>query len=255
MADNHRRRLLILGGTRDAATLAHQATEAFGDTLDVVSSLAGRTRPPALPGAVRVGGFGGTAGLTAFLRNDAINLLIDATHPFAQRISAHAADAACDAGIPRLSLIRPPWPLEPGGPWVDAADTAMAARMLRERGAQRVFLSTGVTDLAAFADLTDVFFLLRLLGDVPQSLPLRHVDIVHGKPPFTRSEEIALIERYDIDTMVTKNSGGALNQGKIEAVRVLGLPTIVIRRPAHPPGESVATVEDAVAWLRRTMPS
>jgi len=245
---SERSRVLILGGTRDAATLAYAAVAKFDDSVEIISSLAGRTATPELPGLVRSGGFGGADGLQKFLQQEKINALIDATHPFAAKISKSAATACDNANVARLSLIRPPWPLETGGPWIDVSSMEEAVETLENLKAERVFVSTGVTDLQAFARLSDVFFLVRLINKLP-NFPLANSTIVTGKPPFSMDEEITLMQDHRIDTMVTKNSGGDLNQGKIEAVTALNLRTIVIRRPVHPQGDQAETVEQSLEWL------
>jgi len=248
-----RRRVLILGGTYDAATLAYAVMQTFGDAVDVISSLAGRTRPPDLPGTVRIGGFGGADGLKAYLDSQNIDVLIDSTHPFAAQISRNAAAACAAANVERLSLIRPPWPLKPDGPWIEVPTIADAVDELRRLQVKRVFVSTGVTDLQAFASLPDVFFLVRLINGKPDGFPLENSFVVTGKPPFSKEQEMALIRNHQIEAMVTKNSGGDLNQGKIEAVTELHLPTLMIRRPDHPTGERVRTIEEAIVWLK-TLP-
>ncbi|MHC8507908.1 MAG: cobalt-precorrin-6A reductase [Rhodospirillales bacterium] len=245
-------RLLILGGTRDAAALAHGASARFGPRVDMVSSLAGHTTPPELPGRMRIGGFGGADGLAAHLRAENTHALIDATHPFAARISANAEAACRKTGTPRLMLVRPPWDLGADGPWIEAADARAAAERLRAMAAKRVFLTTGVRgETAAFADLKNTFFLLRAMETppAPETVPLVDYKVVTGRPPFSAGAEIKLMREHSIDAMVTKNSGGGLNMGKIEAARALRLPTIIIRRPALPSGETAADVEAALMWI------
>ncbi|MHC8507798.1 MAG: cobalt-precorrin-6A reductase [Rhodospirillales bacterium] len=247
-------RLLILGGTRDAAALAHGAHARFGPRVDMVSSLAGHTTPPELPGRMRIGGFGGAEGLAAHLRAEAVDALIDATHPFAAQISANAEAACRETGTPRLMLVRPAWSLEGGGPWIDAADARAAAAHIRAMQAKRVFLTTGVRgETAAFAGLKDTFFLLRAMETppAPETVPLQKYKVITGRPPFSAGAEIKLMREHGIDAMVTKNSGGALNQGKMEAARALNLPTVIIRRPPSPPGETAGDVEAALMWIEK----
>lgn len=241
-------RLLILGGTAEARRLAEAAVAAFPDA-EIISSYAGRTaRPQDPPGTVRDGGFGGAEGLAAYLRDEGIAAVVDATHPFAKTMSAHA-DAACRAaGVPRLYLARPAWTLPTGLRVTDAADMTAAAEALRGR-AQRVFLSTGSQQIDAFAGLTDLWFLVRLIETPDDPLPLANHTVVTGRPPYTLDAERALLAAHGIDTLVSKASGGPL-PAKITAAAEMGLPVVVVRRPAPPPGESVETVADAVAWLR-----
>lgn len=240
-------RLLILGGTGEAAALAEAAAAAFPD-LEVISSLAGRTDTPrTLPGRIRVGGFGGADGIAGCLRDERIDLVIDATHPFAAVISAHAAEACAAVGTPRLLLLRPPWQPQPGDRWDDVADRAEAARLVAATS-RRAFLTLGTGDLAAFSGLAHVFFLVRLIQPPAEPPPLAHHELVVGRPPFSLDEERALFPRHGIDTLVTKQSGGA-TEAKLAAAREAGAKVVMIRRPEKPAGDRVATVDEAMAWL------
>ncbi len=244
-------RLLILGGTGEAAALAEAAHAAFPD-LDVISSLAGRTDAPrTLPGRVRVGGFGGTHGIESFLRHERIGLVIDATHPFAATVSAHAAAACAATATPRLLLLRPPWQPRPGDRWLEVADMAEAARLVATIG-RRAFLTLGPGDLAAFAGASRVFFLVRLIQPPREPLPFADHDLVVARPPFNLEAERTLFARYRIDTLVTKQSGGGA-EAKLAAAREVGAAVVMIRRPEKPHGERVATVAEAMAWLANAL--
>lgn len=237
-------RVLILGGTADAARLARAL--AGRSEVAVISSLAGRTAiVPDLPGSVRVGGFGGAEGLAAFLRDARIDRVVDATHPFAARISAHAAAACAATGVPRLMLARPGWQRQPGDCWIEADSMAAAAQALPQVG-RRAFLTVGIGEVAAFAAMPDVWFLVRLIA--AQSLPLADYRVVTGKGPFDADAEQDLLRAHDIDVVVTKASGGDATYGKIAAARALGLPVLMVRRPALPAGQQVTDVADAVRW-------
>ena len=241
-------RLLILGGTGEAATLACLVAKTLPE-VEIVTSLAGRTlAPPALPGTVRIGGFGGAEGLAAFLRAEGITAMIDATHPFAARISAHAAAAAEATAVPLLALRRPGWVAAEGDRWVMADSMADAARRLPSLG-RRAFLSVGRQEIGAFAGLTGIRFLVRLLA--PEELPLADYRVVLGRGPFRVADEIELLREHDIDVVVSKDSGGAATFAKIKAARALALPVLMMRRPALPQVECVADVEAAVTWLTR----
>ena len=238
-------RILILGGTAEAAELARACTALPG--LEVISSLSGRTRVPGLPpGEVRIGGFGVAAGLARFLAERPIDRVIDATHPFAARIGANAEQACREAGVPRLRLLRPPWTREPGDRWMEAADLAEAARRLPRLGC-RVFLTVGHQDLGAFAGL-DLWFLVRTI-EPPAVLPLRHAQWLGGRGPFALEHELALLRAHAIDVLVTKASGGAATYAKLVAARQLGLPVVMVRRPPPPPGPVVHSIEAALVWL------
>jgi precorrin-6A/cobalt-precorrin-6A reductase len=241
-------RLLILGGTGEAAALAEAAFAAFPD-LEVISSLAGRTETPrTLPGRIRVGGFGGVDGIAAYLREERIDAVIDATHPFAAAISVHAAEACAATGTPRLLLLRPPWQPQPGDRWEEVADSTAAARLVAATST-RAFLTLGPRDLAAFTGLAHVFFLVRLIQPPAEPPPLAHYDLVVARPPFGLDEERSLFARHGIDTLVTKQSGGAM-EAKLTAAREAGARVVMIRRPEKPAGDRAATVAEAMAWLR-----
>ena len=243
------KRLLILGGTAEAAALARDAVQAFGTGLDVTTSLAGRLpATPALSGRVRVGGFGGTAGLVGYLEEGRTDLLVDATHPFAVVISSHAADACAGTGVPRLVLSRPAWKPEPGDRWLDAADLEEAAARLPGL-ARRVFLATGPRAVEAFARCSGVWFLVRAFSPPTCRLPLSDFEALVQRPPFTREGETALMTRWSINALVTKNSGGPTD-AKLAAARDLRLPVVMVQRPPPPPGDHVHTVTDAMRWLR-----
>src|SRR5947209_149045 len=189
-------RLLILGGTGEAAELARAAAARFGDTLEVTTSLAGRTeRPRPVPGLIRTGGFGGPAGLAAYLTEHGIGRLIDATHPFATRISAAARLACEQANVPRLVLRRAPWRRHPLDRWIEVDDVAAAAAIV-DRTGRRAWLTVGAREIAAFSAATAVHYLVRLLDPPRHPLPLRSYEVIVGRGPFTAAEEHSHIERH-----------------------------------------------------------
>lgn len=240
-------RLLILGGTGEAAALAHRLSRTPG--LAIVTSLAGRTRAPAaVPGELQTGGFGGAEGLARYLSDKRIDLVVDATHPFAARISANAAVACAAARVPRVMLIRPAWQPQAGDRWIQVPNAAAAAAVLPEMG-RRVFLSTGRREIKAFADLPGLWMLVRLIDAPEAPLPLANHELILDRGPFAAEDEAALMQANGIDVLVTKNSGGAATYGKIEAARRLGLPVVMIGRPPVPAGGTVAGVDEAVAWV------
>lgn len=240
-------RLLILGGTAEAAALAGRLAARPG--LRVITSLAGRTRDPsALAGEVRVGGFGGPVGLADYLTAESIDLLIDATHPFATRISDNADSACRRCGVPRLVLTRPAWHAEPGDRWSPVPDAQSAARVLPRLG-RRAFLTVGRQTLPAFSGLTETWFLVRLIELPDQPLPLARHDLILGRGPFDEAAEAALLRAHRIEVVIGKNSGGAATYGKIAAARRLGLPVVMIARPTAPAGEAAASLDEALAWI------
>ncbi len=248
------RRLLILGGTADAAELAGEAVARYRHRLTVISSLAGRTEIPGdIAGQVRVGGFGGIEGLVEYLRAEKIDFVIDATHPFAAAISRHAALACAQAGVPRLTLQRPAWPLTTGERRIAVADMAGAAAKLRELGARRIFVTSGAKDLAALAALTEAWLLVRLIEPPAEPLPLAHYALIFARGPFTELAERRLMEEHGIDALLTKDSGGAATYGKIVAARDLGIPVIIIGRPASDATDAVDNIEAALDWLEERL--
>jgi precorrin-6A/cobalt-precorrin-6A reductase len=238
-------RVLILGGTGEARRLA---TALVAEGVDVLSSLAGRVADPVVPpGEVRIGGFGGAAGLTAWLQAHPVQSLVDATHPFAATMTASAAAAAEATGIPLLRLQRPGWSPQPGDDWrwVDTPTEAALA----VAGFGSVFLTTGRRGLEAFAGLTGRC-LVRSVDPPDPPLPER-TTVVLARGPFAVSDELALMRQHAVDVVVTKDSGGGMTAAKLAAARRLGVPVVLIRRPPLPPGvPTVATVEEAVAWVR-----
>ena len=241
--------LLILGGTGEASALARAALARFGDALNLTTSLAGRTQYPGpLPGRVRIGGFGGPAGLTAYLAEHNVDRLIDATHPFAARISAEARLACNEARVPRLLLLRPPWRRHPLDRWIEVDSMVAAAEVVGRLGG-RAFLTVGAGEIACFAAATGVRFLVRLVDPPRRPLPLRFYEVVVGRGPFTLVEERHRLERHAIDVLVCKASGGAATEAKLVAARELSLSVVMVRRPASEPGDAVETVEAALDWL------
>ncbi|MET8009348.1 cobalt-precorrin-6A reductase [Streptomyces sp. NPDC005271] len=244
------RHVLILGGTTEARRLA---AELDGDpALRVTSSLAGRVAEPRLPaGQVRIGGFGGAEGMARWLGEHQVDALIDATHPFAGTISLHAAEAAASTYVPLLALRRPGWVAGPGDRWHSAGSLAEAARLLPALG-ERVFLTTGRMGLAAFAHLTEPWFLVRSV-DAPEPPVPPRMEVILDRGPFTLEGEAELLARHRIDVLVTKDSGGQATAPKLTAAREAGVPVIVIRRPPAPENVPVAeTPAEAVTWLRTT---
>ncbi|MEU8789499.1 cobalt-precorrin-6A reductase [Streptomyces sp. NPDC048643] len=239
--------VLVLGGTTEARELAAGLTARPG--VRVTTSLAGRvSRPGALEGDVRTGGFGGADGLARWLREHRVDVLVDATHPFASGITANAARAAAATGVPAVVLRRPGWHAGPGDRWHEADSLAEAAALLPGLG-RRVFLTTGRLGLAAFADLAGLHFLVRSVEAPDPPLP-PDTEVLLARGPFTPDGERTLLLRHRVDVLVTKDSGGAATAAKLTAARDLGLPVVVVRRPPLPDGVSaVADVPSALVLL------
>lgn len=246
------RRLLVLGGTDLANSLVEELRQARPD-VSIVLSLAGRTRNPELPDCdVRAGGFGGAEGLAAFLRTDEIAAVIDATHPYAAQISANATKAAASAAVPCLHLVRPPWEAVPGDNWHPVPDHAAAADRLEKLSRTRrlsAFLSVGRQELAPYRDLPNCDLVVRSV-EPPDSADLPPgARLVLARGPFAEADETAFLRENGIDVLVSKNSGGTATYGKIAAARALGLPVVMVARPAALEGKVVGTVGQALEWV------
>lgn len=238
--------VLVLGGTGEARELA--GLLAAHPQFEAVSSLAGRVREVRVPdGEVRIGGFGGPAGLASWMRERGTDVLVDATHPFAQRMSESAAEAARLTGAALLALRRPGWHPGPGDDWYRVPSMREAAAALHRFG-PRVLLTTGRQDASAFADLDDHRFLLRCV-DPPQPPLPRHLRVLLDRGPYTVDGELELLRDHDIDVLVTKDSGGEMTAAKLRAARRLAIPVVVVSRPEPPAGPVVRTPRAAVAWL------
>ena len=237
--------VVVLGGTGEARALA---AALLAEGVDVLSSLAGRTADPVLPeGPVRIGGFGGADGLAAWLAEHRPRAVVDATHPFAARITASAATAAAVHGTPLLRLQRPGWTPGPGDDWRYVDSLAAAAEAVA--GYTSVFLTTGRQGVAAFAALPGRV-LVRAVDPPDSPLPAG-ATLLLDRGPFSVADELALMREHAVDVVVTKDSGGSLTEAKLVAARELRLPVVLVRRPPLPPGvETVATVADALAWVR-----
>jgi precorrin-6A/cobalt-precorrin-6A reductase len=239
------RRILILGGTTEARLLAERLAGQSG--LELQLALAGRTRQPARqPVPVRIGGFGGAAGLARYLCKQRIELLIDATHPYAAQISANAAAAAHEAGVPVLALRRPAWMRQEGDRWHEVGDLEEAVSALGQTP-RRVFLAVGRQEVAAFEAAPQHVYLVRSVDPVDPPLAVPHAAYVTGRGPFSEAAERALLAGHRIEIIISKNSGGTATYGKIAAARELGITVIMIRRPQLPAVPVAETVEDAVA--------
>jgi precorrin-6A/cobalt-precorrin-6A reductase len=238
--------VLILGGTTEARELGLALANR---DLVTTMSLAGRTATPAAqPVPVRRGGFGGADGLAAYLRTERIDFLIDATHPYAETISANAARAAVQTNTPILAIRRPPWTAVDGDVWIEISDAQDAVRALGERP-RRVFLAVGRQDLTPFAAAPQHQYFIRSVDPVepPLAVPQAHYILARG--PFTESDDRTLLGSLCVDAIVAKNSGGGATYSKIAAARVLGIPVLMFRRPAVADCPCVATIDEAVAWL------
>ncbi|MFZ1922082.1 MAG: cobalt-precorrin-6A reductase [Xanthobacteraceae bacterium] len=246
-------RLLILGGTTEARLLGERLAKR--GNVAVTLSLAGRTASP-VPHAVpvRIGGFGGAAGLADHLIAECVTALIDATHPYASVISQNAAEAARQTGVAFMTLRRPPWTAVAGDRWTGVADTADAVRALGETP-RRVFVALGRNELAPFINAPQHFYLIRSVDPVEPPLPLPHTSYVTARGPFSKANDRALMETHGIDVVIAKNSGGNAAYGKIAAARALGIAVILLRRPEVSTAPAVETIDDVIDWLDHALTS
>lgn len=237
--------ILILGGTTEARQLASRLA---ADGLTCLLSLAGRTKEPLVqPVPTRIGGFGGAEGLAATLRNGGFGLLIDATHPYAARISHNAARASALSRVPLIALRRPAWQRKDGDVWqrVHSVSEAVAALKPTPR---RVFVALGRNELASLETAPQHHFLIRSVDPVEPPLGVPQADYIMARGPFAEADERRLLTDHRIEVIISKNSGGTAAYGKIAAARALGIAVIMIERPALPEAESGESVE-AVAAL------
>mgnify|MGYP006088490735 CR=1 FL=1 len=245
--------ILILGGTGEARELAHRISLEMDKKVMITTSLAGmRTKSPNLPGKVRNGGFGGIEGMKAYLSEKTVDLLIDATHPFSKIISNHATKACNSVNngkISRLQLMRPLWRIPTSAKWIEVDDLNAAATYLQKKS-KRVFLTTGIRGLDNFSGMKSLWFLVRLIDQPKNNLPLENFQIITGLPPFTLEVEQSIIDKNSIDTLVAKHAGGSATETKILAAAEAGIKIVLIRRPEPEKGHVVESVNKALAWIQ-----
>ncbi|WP_210106063.1 cobalt-precorrin-6A reductase [Neorhizobium galegae] len=245
--------ILILGGTTEARQIAGRLAALHRFRLEL--SLAGRTKTPVeQPVPVRTGGFGGADGLAHYLAHQRIDLMIDATHPYAAQISANAATAARMADIPLVALRRPGWDRVPGDRWQEVESVEQAVANLGD-APRLVFLALGRQELLPFEAAPRHHYLVRSVDPVEPPLALADVRYITARGPFALDEEVALLRDNGIEVIVSKNSGGTASYGKIAAARALGLDVIMIRRPALPDVCSFQTVEALVDHVAQAFPA
>ncbi|WP_370227527.1 cobalt-precorrin-6A reductase [Cognatishimia sp.] len=236
----------MLGGTTEASALARAVADAG---IAATFSYAGRVDSPKVqPIPQRVGGFGGVAGLVRYLREHNITHVVDATHPFAAQMSRNADHACTEAGVALLALTRAPWAAEAGDTWTHVPDIASAVEALGGI-ARRVMLALGRMHIEDFAAQPQHHYVLRLVDAPVQQPSLPHHSVVVARGPFDVAGDIALFKEHAVDIVVCKNAGGVGADAKIHAARALGLPVVMIDRPALPARREVATAQAVLDWV------
>ncbi len=240
-------RILILGGTTQASQLARVL--ATRDDIKPLLSLAGRTQNP-LPVSIpsRTGGVGGVEGLVAFLRMERIEALIDATHPFAAQMSAHAREACRQTSVPLLLFSRPAWTAGEGDDWTEVASMEDAVVALGENP-RRVFLTQGRLQLAAFAAAPQHFYLVRAIDEPVELALLPNHKFVSARGPFELEDELALMREEGIEILVSKNSGGDATSAKLLAARKLHIPVVLVARPATGDATEASQLAEVLRWI------
>ena len=237
--------LLLLGGTGDAKRIATKLAE---QGVNLIISLAGATRnPDAMPAPSRIGAFGGAAGFKKFLDEAGITAVLDATHPYAHRITDRTAAICSARKMPHAISHRPPWEAKEGDRWTEIAREEEAASHIAK--GQTVFLGTGRQTLDRFANLEGCRVICRQIDPPSKPFPFEGGEYLIGRPPFSTQHERKLFRSLNVDWLVVKNAGGQQSITKLLAARELGIPVLMIKRPPVPDATIVTTVEDAVAWV------
>lgn len=238
--------LLLLAGTSEAQQIARALAE---ERIPAMASLAGSTRQPAPTGLpTRSGGFGGEKGFRDCLTEVGITAVLDATHPFAHRISARTARICAEENIPYCQLLRPEWTPETDDRWTMVAREEDVARLIAP--GVTVFLATGRKTLDRFANLAHARLICRQIDPPDRPFPFSNGEFLVGRPPFSVEEEVELFKRLGVDWLVVKNAGGEASTSKLIAARQLGIDVAMIARPPQPDAPKVETVQAALDWAR-----
>lgn len=237
--------LLLLAGTREAQEIARALAE---NGSSVIASLAGVTRAPINLGVeTRRGGFGGEDGFRAEVMTRGVTAVLDATHPFAHRISNRTARLCAEIGLPYCQLLRPEWQAEEGDFWTLVEREEDVAAFVKPD--QTVFLATGRQTLDRFSNLSHAQIICRQIDPPDGPFPFANGSFLIGRPPFPVEKEVELFKSLGVDWLVVKNAGGHASKSKLIAARELGIDVAMIARPPQPDGTKVSTVADALAWV------
>jgi len=242
--------ILILGGTSEASELV--ALLAGKPHIQIILSLAGRTKNPVLPQVnCRVGGFGGAYGLADYIKEQNIGALVCATHPFAQKMPFNAQEAAKIAGVPLLYLLRPQWEKTAQDMWIEVASHRQASKALGI-APKRIFLSVGKLELEEYINSSQHYYVIRSIDEITGK-PLKNAFYITSRPPFNLDNEYKLLHDHKIDYLVSKNSGGAATSAKLAACSKLKIPVIMISRPRRPAGLHVQSAQEAMDWVYKNV--
>lgn len=245
-------RILILGGTTESRLLAAQLNQ--DSKFSLLLSLAGRTKNPLeQPVPTRIGGFGGAKGLADFLQSERFHLLIDATHPFADRISNNAIQASQISKIPLVSFQRPEWFHEKGDHWIHVSSITEAVQFIGHRP-RKVFLALGRKELLPFEVAPQHHYIIRSVDPISPPLNVPNAHYILDRGPFDKEQDANLFQHHNIDYIISKNSGGAASYGKIAAARDLNIPVIIISRPHIPSMEPVHNLNDVITLCHHYLP-
>lgn len=236
--------ILLLAGTSEAQDIARGLAK---HAIPAIASLAGATRAPKSLGLpMRIGGFGGADGFAAYLKSENITAVIDATHPFAARITDRTAAICQRIGMPYLQVLRPPWTPQEGDNWTQIAHEEDAAAIIPP--GSTVFLGTGRQTLEKFTGLARCRVICRQIDPPTAPFPFEGGEFLIGRPPFPVDRERCLFSQLGIAWIVVKNAGGAASATKLTAARELGLPVLMIARPPMPDAPRVSSAQDALIW-------
>lgn len=240
-------KILVLSGSGEARQLVNLLSQ--DSSFDVTSSLSGATRQPrSLPVKTRIGGFGGCNAQKTYVRDEGFDLVIDATHPFAAQITERTMKICRDNSIPCLILRRPEWVADIGDDWVMLDDAIQASKHIPI--GSTVFLATGRSTLASFANLAEMKLICRQIDPPDGEFPFKNGSYLVGRPPFSVQDEKALFKNLGVDFLIVKNAGGVPSRTKLDAARKLGIKVLMLKRPLLPDGDHAETVEEAVSWIK-----
>ena len=248
LARQKRMRVLLLAGTAEARHISYALTRESNIILTV--SLARPERIPYKYGwPVRIGGWGGYDAFRQYLESEQIDAVIDATHPFADKMGHRTAKAVKELGIEAIRFMRPAWMPSAVDNWTFLNSAEEAANNIPENAT--VFLATGRRDLKSFENLAPRRVICRIKEAPDDPIPLANAEYHVARNLVSVDQEISIFEKFGVDWLVTRNSGGQGSWPKLEAARTLGLPVAMIRRP--PPADllKINSVAETLNWIKR----